>query len=138
MKSSLANRYGGQKRPVTRKTKITLIISGVVVACGLAALLNVNVSNVDSVNFNTVSFSANDPSFAEVDFQVSKDRTHEAVCAVKALDNQFAVVGWKYVDIPANAADFGAENGRTTQQRVSIRTESLAVSGVVDSCWSKG
>ncbi|MFJ3957669.1 DUF4307 domain-containing protein [Arthrobacter sp. NPDC090010] len=135
--SSLANRYGRQKRVLTRRTKLIMIVAGVLVACGLAAVLTVNVASVNSVDFKTVGFVANDPSYAVVDFQVSKDRTEDAICAVKALDGQFAVVGWKYVEIPPNSADAGAESGRTTQQRITLRTESLAVSGLVDSCWPK-
>jgi hypothetical protein len=42
------------------------------------------------------------------------------------------------VDIPPNAADQTADGGRTVAQRVSVRTESLSVSGVVDSCWLPG
>ncbi|MDQ0707958.1 hypothetical protein QFZ52_000610 [Arthrobacter woluwensis] len=136
MESSLSNRYGRQKRSVTRRTKLLILVAALVLAVGAAGFLAIR-NSVSTVDFKTVSFSANDPSFAEVDFQVSKDRDSAAVCAIKALDDHYAVVGWKYVDVPPNAADFGAENGQTTQRRVTVRTESLAVSGVVDSCWLK-
>ena len=51
------------------------------------------------------------------------------------MDSKFAVVGWKVVDIGPNAADAGTDGGRTTAHRARLRTESQAVSAVVDSCW---
>jgi hypothetical protein len=39
------------------------------------------------------------------------------------------------VEIGPNAPRDGADGGRTTAQRTTVRTESEAVSGVVDSCW---
>ena len=53
----------------------------------------------------------------------------------KALDSKFAVVGWKVVDIRPNAGGRGADGGRTISHRAVVRTESQAVSAVVDSCW---
>ena len=51
------------------------------------------------------------------------------------MDSKFAIVGWKVVDIGSNEADVGTDGGRTTAHRTQLRTESQAVSAVVDSCW---
>ncbi len=88
-----------------------------------------------SVTYKDIGYSTPDGTLAEIDFQVTKDPATAAKCAVKALDSKFAVVGWKVVDIGPNPADSGADGGRTTSHRVQVRTESEAVSGVVDSCW---
>lgn len=88
-----------------------------------------------SVSFKDIGYSTPDATQAVVDFQVTKERDAAVVCAVKALDSKFAVVGWKVVDVGPNGPDTGSDGGRTTAHRVVLRTESQAVSGVVDSCW---
>ncbi len=95
-------------------------------------------SAVSEVTFKDVGFSTIDATAAEVDFQVTRDPGTTVQCAVKALDSKFAIVGWKVVDIPPGQPEATADGGRTVSQRVSLRTESLSVSGVVDDCWVPG
>ena len=92
-------------------------------------------SATSSVTFKDIGYSIPDATQAEVDFQVTREPGTAVKCAVKALDSKFAVVGWKVVDIPPAEPDGTADNGRTISQRVVHRTESLSVSGLVDSCW---
>jgi hypothetical protein len=131
---SLANRYGGQKRALSRKAKRIIPIAAL--AVGIAFLAWISTSNsVGSVSFKDLGYSTPDATVAQADFQVTKEPTADAKCAVKALDEKFAVVGWKVIDIGPNATDQGTDGGRTTAHRALIRTESQAVSAVVDSCW---
>ncbi|WP_346924762.1 DUF4307 domain-containing protein [uncultured Arthrobacter sp.] len=131
---SLANRYGGQKRALSRNAKRIMLI--VALAAGIGFMAWIATSNAtDSVTFKDIGFSTPDATVAEIDFQVTKEPGTAAKCSVKALDSKFAVVGWKVVDIVPNAADAGSDGGRTTAHRATVRTESQAVSGVVDSCW---
>lgn len=96
----------------------------------------VSTSNAtSSVTFKDIGYSTPDGTLAEVDFEVTKDPAVAAKCAVKALDSKFAVVGWKVLDIGPNSVDTGKDGGRTTVHRVQVRTESPAVSAVVDNCW---
>ncbi len=92
-------------------------------------------SAVSGVTFKDIGYSTTDATQAEVDFQVTREPGTAVKCAVKALDSKFAVVGWKVVDIPPGEADQTADGGRTISQRIVVKTESLSVSGVVDSCW---
>ncbi|MCU1531264.1 MAG: hypothetical protein JWO49_835 [Arthrobacter sp.] len=132
--TSLANRYGGQKRALTSKAKRNILIAAL--AAGIAFMAWISTSSATaSVTFKDIGFSALDATLIEIDFQVTKDPATEAKCSVKAIDAKFAVVGWKVVDIGPSAADAGSDGGRTTAHRVPVRTESQAVSGVVDSCW---
>lgn len=91
--------------------------------------------NTETVSFKDIGYSTTDATQAEIDFQVTKEPGTSVKCAVKALDEKFAVVGWKVLDIGPNPADATADGGRTTAHRAVVRTESLSVSGVVDSCW---
>jgi hypothetical protein len=133
--TSLANRYGAQKRRLTPGAK--RIIGGTALAVGIGFLAWVSTSqSLSDVSFKDVGYSTTDATLAEVDFQVTREPGTAVKCAVKALDSKFAVVGWKVVDIPPEEADGTADGGRTVAQRVAVRTESLSVSGVVDSCWA--
>ena len=135
--TSLANRYGAKKRglsPAARRTAV-----GVALAAGIGFLGWVATSNsLSGVTFKDVGYSTVDATVAEVDFQVTREPSKSVKCAVKALDSKFAVVGWKVVDIPPTSADGTPDGGRTVAQRVTVRTESASVSGVVDSCWIPG
>ncbi|WP_258805257.1 DUF4307 domain-containing protein [Pseudarthrobacter sp. NS4] len=132
--TSLANRYGAKKRGLTPAVKRTL--AAVALAGGIGFMAWVSTSNsLTDVTFKDVGYTTPDATLAEVDFQVTREPGTPVKCAVKALDSKYAVVGWKVVDIPPGAAQETADGGRTVSQRVALRTESLSVSGVVDSCW---
>lgn len=131
---SLANRYGGQKRTLSGKAKRTALVVALAAAMGFLAWISTS-NATESVTYKDIGYSTPDATLAEVDFQVTKEPATAAKCSVKALDSKFAVVGWKVVDIAPNAVDAGADGGRTISHRATLRTESQAVSGVVDSCW---
>jgi hypothetical protein len=140
--TSLANRYGGQKRAVGGKaggktggkTQRNLLIAALAVGIGFLAWVSTSAA-AESVSFKDIGYSTPDATLAQIDFQVTKNPGTSAKCAVKALDSKFAVVGWKVVDIGPNDATAGSDGGHTTAQRVELRTESQAVSAVVDNCW---
>ncbi len=134
--TSLVNRYGGQKRPLSRKAKRGIAVA--LLAAGVGFMAWVSTSSASGVTFKDIGFSTPDATQAEVDFQVTREPGTAVKCAVKALDSKFAVVGWKVVDIPPGQADKTADGGRTVAQRVAVRTESASVSGVVDNCWIPG
>ncbi|MGN7198762.1 DUF4307 domain-containing protein [Arthrobacter sp. SAFR-044] len=135
--TSLANRYGAKKRRLSPRAARAAV--GVALVAGIGFLAWVTTSNsLSGVTFKDVGYSTTDATLAEVDFQVTREPANPVKCAVKALDSKFAVVGWKVVDVPPSAADGTPDGGRTVAQRVTLRTESASVSGVVDSCWIPG
>ena len=135
--TSLANRYGSQKRPLPRGLKRGIAVAALAAGIGFMAWVSTS-SATDDVTFKDIGYRTIDATQAEVDFQVTRDPGTAVKCAVKALDSKFAIVGWKVVDIRPGETDETADAGRTVAQRVSLRTESLSVSGVVDSCWVPG
>jgi hypothetical protein len=132
--TSLANRYGAPKRALTRRNKILITVVISVLALAFVAWLGLG-RGPAAVGNKVVGYNVTDATQTVVDFQVTKDPASTAQCAVKALGESFAVVGWDVVTIGPNGVDAGADKGRTTAQRASVRTESLAVSADVDSCW---
>ncbi|KIC65303.1 DUF4307 domain-containing protein [Arthrobacter sp. NQ7] len=132
--TSLANRYGAKKRRLSPAAARAAVAVALVAGIGFLAWVTTS-NSLSGVTFKDVGYSTTDATLAEVDFQVTREPSNPVKCAVKALDSKFAVVGWKVVDIPPTAADGTADGGRTVAQRVTVRTESESVSGVVDSCW---
>ncbi|MBT2595567.1 DUF4307 domain-containing protein [Arthrobacter sp. ISL-72] len=132
--TTLANRYGGQKRALSPKARRITGIAALATGIGFMAWISASL-NTETVTFKDIGYSTTDATQAEIDFQVTKEPGTAVKCAVKALDSKFAVVGWKVLDIGPNPADATADGGRTTAHRAVVRTESLSVSGVVDSCW---
>ena len=87
------------------------------------------------LNHRLVSYNVVDDTMTTVDLTVTKDPEDTAACAVKAMNSTYAVVGWNVITIGPNSEDVGSENGRTTVVRGAMRTDSLAVTGVVEECW---
>ncbi|MDK1360103.1 DUF4307 domain-containing protein [Arthrobacter sp. zg-Y1219] len=123
----LANRYGTPKPGLSRRTKTIIGGAAVLLGCAGAAWIAAPSPGGD-VTFKDVGFSIPDSGSAVIDFQVTKDRDATATCAVQALNDAYAVVGWKQITI-------GPAEDETTGQRVAIRTDSLGVTGGVNACW---
>ncbi len=64
----------------------------------------------------------------EVRYEVTVDGGRPVSCALQALNDTFAIVGWKVVPIPAS------EDG-TRQFRETLRTSEPAVTGLIYRCW---
>ena len=81
----------------------------------------------------TTSFEVIDTSNTSVSFVVTKPANTSAICAIQALKEDYGVVAYKEVIIPAS----GSEDGSITDVPVKamLRTTELAVTGLVDRCW---
>lgn len=84
--------------------------------------------SMTSVDADDLGFTVVDEFSVNVSFQVSGVQGKDVVCAVEALDEDFGVVGWKIVEIPA---------GKSHSQAVSITiaTVAEATTGLVNTCW---
>lgn len=131
--TSLANRYGTPKRALSKKAKI--IILSVVGVLSLTWIIWAVAGANTGVTQKLVSYEVVDPTFATVDLSVTKDPGATAKCAVKAMNESYATVGWNVITVGPNGTDDGSANGRTTTVRGQMRTDSLAVTGVVENCW---
>ncbi|WP_225437477.1 DUF4307 domain-containing protein [Arthrobacter sedimenti] len=130
----VANRYGAPKpkRPIGR---VRMLLVAVLLAAVAAVAAVALTSGSPGVSSKDVGFSLTSEGRASVDFEVTKDPTATAQCAVQALSENYAVVGWKVVTIGPNSAGEGANDGGTTAHRTDVRTDSPAVSGGVNACW---
>lgn len=131
--TSVANRYGTPKRALSKKAKILWLSALVIV--GLAWILWATLGGNTGVDQRLISYQVADPTMTTVDVAITKDPGATAQCAIQALNSSFAVVGWNILTVGPNGTGAGDDNGRTTTVRGEVRTDSLAVTGVVDSCW---
>lgn len=115
--------------------RVRLVVMGLMVTAvaGVAAVA-VTTGSPD-VSSKDVGFSLTSGGQVSVDFEVTKDPDESAQCAVQALSENYAVVGWKVVTIGPVGEDDTAAAGGTTAHRAQLRTDSPAVSGGVNACW---
>ena len=64
----------------------------------------------------------------EVSFDLTVPTGRDAACAVQALNEQSAVVGWLVVEYPASSDRFRSYTE-------TVRTTELATTGLISSCW---
>ncbi|MFI7481110.1 DUF4307 domain-containing protein [Kocuria sp. M1R5S2] len=83
--------------------------------------------------FQDVSFEVLSEARATADFELTKRPDDVVTCAVRALNEDFAVVGWTEVTIGAVPAERLGEGG-TSSHRVALRTTNLATTAGVESC----
>ncbi|WP_255405565.1 DUF4307 domain-containing protein [Sinomonas sp. R1AF57] len=129
---TLASRYGTPRRGLPKRTARILVVVALVVGIAVAGWLTVLSTTRNAVTSKDIGFRTPDAWHAELDFAVTKDASASAVCAVKALSETYAVVGYREVAIGPDRSATGTTTSSTT---AALRTESAAVSAMVDSCW---
>lgn len=126
---AIATRYG--RTPATRRRALTL---GVAAA---AAVLVVVVAWVVWVGLLSPSatlesrdlgYVTRDDGSVDIRFEVSTTPGTEISCALQALNQQFAIVGWRVVDLPASTT-------HTRSFDENVRVTEPAVTGLIYRCW---
>ncbi|MBT2485262.1 MULTISPECIES: DUF4307 domain-containing protein [unclassified Microbacterium] len=120
----LDERYGR-----TRRGRTPWIILGVVATLIVGAFGWMTVSqSMTAVDADDLGFELVDEHTVNVRFQVSGVQGKDVVCVVEALDEEFGVVGWKVMELPAVESHSQAFDA-------SVPTVSAATTGLVNSCW---
>ncbi|MEO5921606.1 MAG: DUF4307 domain-containing protein [Pseudolysinimonas sp.] len=126
---SLEARYG-RGAEQRRRTRLLAMIAGVGVAVVVVAwvawvgLFGANAS----LGSHDLGYSLIGDNAVEVRYEVTADAMTPVSCAVQALNDSFAVVGWKIVVIPPSEQP-------TRQFRETLRTSEPAVTGLIYRCW---
>lgn len=139
---ALAQRYGTGHRAVARSprrgpsTRGWMLIAAAATLVAALFVVWIVWGNSQRPVFKDVSFQITDSGHVYADFDLTKDPDQTVTCAVEALNEQYAVVGWTEVTIGQLPDD--QLNGRTSTHRVPLRTTNLATTAGVDSCWESG
>lgn len=137
----LAQRYGSGHRTVARlprrgpSRRGWLVIAAVATLVSAAFVVWIVLGRAQAPAFKDVSFEIQDAGHTYADFDLTKDPDQTVTCAVRALNEQYAVVGWNEVTIGEVPQDELV--GRTSTHRVPVRTTNQATTAGVDSCWNE-
>ncbi len=125
IKDPIAERYG--KRPTDAKRN-RLVIIILVSFLSLLFIVWVVFTNSGSLapTVKTTAYEVLDDTHVSISFTVTTPNESGAICVLKALKQDFGIVGYKEITIPKNLYDWSGK-------AVLITTEP-AVTGVADSC----
>ena len=120
----LDERYGR-----TGRRRLPWIIGGALATVLVVALgWMIVVGEMSTVSADDVGFTVTDEHSVDLRFQYTAPQGSDVSCVVQALDEEFGVVGWKIVEIPAAEA-------HTSAFDVTIPTVAAATTGLEKSCW---
>ncbi len=120
----LDERYGR-----TGRGRLPWIIGGTLAVAVIVAFGWMTVaSSMNTVDADDLGFEVIDEHSVSLRFQVTAPAGADVMCAVEAQDEEFGVVGWKIVEIPASESHSQALT-------VSIPTVATATTSLVNTCW---
>ncbi len=123
--AELEERYGRGRR-----SRTSWIVGGAIalVVIVIASWMTVSQS-MNAVDADDLSYELVDEHTVTVRFQVTAPQGKDLACAIEALDEEFGVVGWKIVEIPAG-------DSHMQQLTATVPTVAEATTGLVNSCWA--
>lgn len=122
----MAQRYGIRMPSESHKRRVRwLAIFGVAVFTTLVGVFSLITYN--PISHKDVGYSVESEQRIWVEFEVTAPVGSAVRCDVQALNNQFAVVGFKTVK-------FAGGRQEVSKYSVSLNTTELAVTGLVDKC----
>lgn len=126
---SLATRYGRQPSHSDRKRRTVIIISAVAMALFVVWLIWSGIGgSTTPLQATDTAHNIEDSHHVSVTFTIETDPGRTAACAVQAMNDDFAVVGWKIVEVPAS-------NRRARSFTEIVRTTELSNTGLIKYCW---
>jgi hypothetical protein len=127
--SDLNEPYGRTANRRRRNLIFAVIFGGAIVVVFAAWAIWVGLFQpTASIDFDSTGQSRVASNQLRVTWQLSVDPGKRAECAIQALDENFGIVGWKIVSLPASAV-------RSRTLTTVVRTAQPSVSGSVYQCW---
>ena len=129
MSTALDARYGNTRSRRLRMRTVAIVAGAGVLLVAVAWALWVGLFGATaSIETQDVGYTVVDSHAIDIRSQVSADPGAKVSCSIEALNEKFAIVGWRVITLPAVA-----ERNRVFTERV--RTSEPAVSGLIGSCW---
>jgi hypothetical protein len=126
---SLDARYGRSPRSKKREKQLGVVFAAAVAVVLLAWVIWASLDAVGStIETKDIAHSITSQTSVDVTFQLSVEAGTPTYCAVQALNDRFAVVGWKVIEVPPS----DSFNRSITE---SVRTTELASTGLIYRCW---
>lgn len=129
MTTALDARYGRTRGRRIRTRTVAIIAGAGVMLVAVAWVLWVGLFGATaSIETQDIGYVVVDQHTIEVRSQLSADPGTKVSCSIQALNEKFAIVGWKVVTLPPVT-----NRNRVFTERV--RTSEPAVTGSIGSCW---
>lgn len=124
----LDERYGRSKPKVRRQLILWRTVAATLVVAFLTWGITVAIAEGEKIGFESDSFTLG-PTTAEISIRLANPKTIKGpvICAVQALNQSYAIVGYREVTIAAKDA--------SVEQKVKFNVTEDAVTVVVDHCW---
>ena len=128
--SDLDERYGtSRRRGVDRR--FAWIVGAVLGIAGICFFVFATGQQTSTIETRDLDYSVESDQKVSVRFEVTANTDKPVACAVEALNQGKAVVGWKVIDLPNT-------NDRSHTVSTSLVTTSRATTGHAKSCWIAG
>jgi hypothetical protein len=125
----LSSRYGRTRRSRRRNLWLFGGVALAFVAVFTAWVVWAGLDGArDGVDVQDTAHRIVDDRTVDVSFDLTAPTGVEVACAVQALNEQSAVVGWRIVEYPASTERFRSYTE-------TVRTTELATTGLISSCW---
>ncbi|MHC6175718.1 DUF4307 domain-containing protein [Glutamicibacter endophyticus] len=127
---SLTARYNAPKKLNVPK-RVKIIAGAAVLLAAIVAAAIFATNKYDALQAQDVGFTVLSEAQAVAEIEVQYDASKRIQCDVRAMNDSYAVVGFKTVLLPHDA-----QGGHTVQHlKVPLRTENLANTAGVESCY---
>ena len=128
--SVLDDRYGRAPDARKRQRRLGWIVGGAfaLVFCAWVVWAALDLVGPAALDVRDTAHSVIDERTVEVTFELSVATGTTSYCAVQALNDTFAVVGWKVVEIPPSEQ-------RTRSFTEQVLTTERASTGLIYRCW---
>jgi hypothetical protein len=128
--SVLDERYGRLPESRSRQRRLGWIVGGAfaLVFCAWVVWAALDTVGPAALDVRDTAHRVVDEKTVEVTFELSVATGTTSYCAVQALNDTFAVVGWRVVEIPASEQ-------RTRSFTEQVLTTELASTGLIYRCW---
>ncbi|GHD50793.1 DUF4307 domain-containing protein [Mycetocola manganoxydans] len=128
--SVLDERYGRSSDARKKQRRVAWIVGGIFAAifCAWVVWAALDAVGPAALDVRDTAHVVVDDRTVEVTFELSVEPGTTSYCAVQALNDTFAIVGWKVVEIPGS-------DQRTRTFTETLTTTELASTGLIYRCW---
>jgi hypothetical protein len=127
--TAVAERYGRTPTDRRRRRTLAIIAAAAVLVVVVAWVVWVGLfSPTAGLETRDTGYAIRSDSSVDIRFEVTADPGTAVSCALQALNEQFAIVGWKVVELPPG-------EDRTRAFVENVRVTEPAVTGLIYRCW---
>jgi len=122
-------RYGRTPQRRRRAVVVAVLVAAAVLTTAVVCVIRVRLFTTGAtIDNQDVGYRHVNASTLEITEQISVDPGTRVTCSFEGLDEKFAIVGWRIVDIPPSTQ-------RTFRHTATVRISQPAVNGTVGACW---